>query len=146
MSLPTSDELADLLRDAAERADLLGHTYHKHWLAAKTARINRDLAHDGVVVAAYASGLIDGKNEAIRAAQLADVVNTNSLLTSREANLRGAEAEVKQAEGLLEAARVYRAALHDLVDLRVAELGVVAATMPRQAKPRQRKEKVSETV
>jgi hypothetical protein len=146
MSLPNSSELADLLLNAAKTAESLGAAYHQAWLAAKTARVNRDLAHDDVVAAAYADpDAITGKNAEQRAAQMATFLDADVRLSRAEATLRHAEAEVKQAEVMLESARVYRAALHDLVSLRFAELEVAAATLPRQARPRAKKVVLSET-
>lgn len=124
--LPNSDELAAMLLGATEMAADLGCQYYEAWLAARVAKLNRDLMHTEVVSAAYADGGVDGKNEAQRSAQLDAIVHDNARLNAYEESLRQAEAQVKSTEGLLEAARVYRAALHDLVDLRVAELNCIA--------------------
>ena len=126
--LPTSGQLATMLLEAAETAERLQAEYWAAWNAARTARVNRDLTRDNVSAAAYASSLIDGKNEAVRAVQLANILNENWPLTAVEETLHAADSDVKQIEGLLEVARTHRSALHDLVSLRVAELGVQAAT------------------
>ena len=125
--LPNSDQLAAMLLEAAETAERLQANYFEAWNASRTARVNRDLRHDETVAAAYAEG-VDGKNAEQRAAQLAIVVMNSQSLTRAEADLRAADSDVKRIEGLLEAAKTYRSALHDLVALRCAELGVEAAT------------------
>lgn len=121
--LPDSDRLASLLLDAAAAAAELQHDYYEAWRTAKIARFNRDLIYDEVVAAAYADGGVDGKNAEQRAAQLAAIIGGNQRLQSHDESLRHTESEVKRIEGLLEAARTYRSALHDMVALRVAELG-----------------------
>lgn len=126
--LPTSDELADRLLEAAHTAHVLGVNYYAAWGETRTARINRDLTRAEVVSSAYANGSIDGKNVEQRASQLDDIVLHNPRLTAYEDSLRIAEARLKDAETLLEAARVYRSALDNLVALRIAELGAIAKT------------------
>lgn len=123
-----SQELERRLLNAADIAAELGYDYMAAWHAVRTAKINRDLTRADVVATAYVNGDIDGKNAEQRAAQLDAMIASNLRLASHEDSLRGAEARLKDADTALESARVYRAALHDLVALRVAELGVEAAT------------------
>ena len=117
-SLPTSDTLATMLSDAAETAASLQAKYFEAWNSSRTARINRDLVYDDVVARAYIDGAVDGKNAEVRKAQLDAFVNGNLRLTDYEATLRAAEAALKRSEGLLEAARTHRSALHDMVQIR----------------------------
>lgn len=133
-AMPNSDELASMLFNAGLVAAELQHDYWEAWNDSRTARVNCDLLRDEVVVAAYASGLVDGKNEQQRKAQLDAFVNDSQNLARAEADLRAAESRLKEVEGLLEVARVHRAGLHDMVLLRVAELGVeVHRLLPAEA-------------
>jgi len=121
--LPNSDTLASMLLDAAETAASLQAEYWAAWNAARTARVNHDLLHDSLVADAYIHDSVEGKNAEHRAASLSALLAESHELAVAKGTLRHAESEVKRIEGLLEAARVHRSALHDMVALRVAELG-----------------------
>jgi len=125
--LPSSNQLADALLEAVSIQADLQQAYVAASNRAQIAKANKEMARAMAAYRAYTEGELDAKNEQGRQIQLDGLLASNeSVRRSDQASMQAC-ADLKEAEGNLEIARVGRSMLHELVDLRVSENGVDVA-------------------
>lgn len=125
--LPTSSQLAGMLRQAAQEQGKLQTQYSMAWSAAQIAKANATMARSMAAHNAYTEGRLDAKNEQMRQVQLDGLMASDEYVKGRDQDCTKAQADLKEAEGELENAKVLRGVLHDLVALRCSENGVEVA-------------------
>lgn len=126
--LPSSATLAKALLEAAKEQRDLQAQYTTAWLRASIAKANKDMARAMAAHDFYVSGLLDAKNEQMRQVQLDGLIALRDEIRRRDQGCIEAQADLKEAEGELESAKLWRATLRDLVALRVSENGLEMAS------------------